>query len=170
MNDNRVAVACEVDREYERDVDDQLLAAAVQAAFLVALADGAGEAFPLLAGGKQLEVGLRVTDDEEMRRLNVRYRRIDRPTDVLSFSFLEGNVEVVTAPDAPLHLGDIAISYPRVRSQAAELGHSAAKELAWLTIHGMLQILGYTHDVEEAAEHMEDLEHRALADMHPPPD
>jgi probable rRNA maturation factor len=59
-------------------------------------------------------------------------------------------------------LGDIVISHAYASRQAAELGHSAEMELAWLVIHGTLQLVGYSHDTDEAAQTMEALEHAAL--------
>ena len=120
-----------------------------------------------MAHGSALEVSLRVTDDAEMHRLNVTYRGVDAPTDVLSFSYLENQSGpgVAYPPDAPRQLGEIAISFPYAERQASYLGHSIEKELAWLTIHGALQLLGYSHDSDDKAEHMEGLEQQALRAM-----
>jgi probable rRNA maturation factor len=92
---------------------------------------------------------------------------VDSPTDVLSFSFVEKGAgqSLAQPPDAPTQLGDIAVSYPRVERQAEELGHSPEKELAWLIIHGTLQLLGYTHDADEDAARMEALEQVALRSL-----
>jgi probable rRNA maturation factor len=103
-----------------------------------------------------------VTSDEELQRLNRSFRGVDGPTDVLSFSFLEGGPEVAPSADVPLQLGEIVLSFPCAARQARDLGHSIEKELAWLTIHGALQLLGYAHDTDERADRMEGLEQQAL--------
>ena len=72
------------------------------------------------------------------------YINIDRPTDVLSFALNEGEADGYDGPDTAL-LGDIVISLEKVQEQAEEYGHSFERELAYLTIHGMLHILGYDH-------------------------
>ena len=77
---------------------------------------------------------------------------IDRPTDVLSFALNEGEEDGYEGPDTAL-LGDIIISLEKVQEQADEYGHSFERELAYLTIHGMLHILGYDHmEPEDKAE------------------
>jgi probable rRNA maturation factor len=92
------------------------------------------------------EIGIRVTTDAELHRLNRDFRGVDAPTDVLSFADDGGASPFVTAPDQPRYLGDIAISYERVLAQAVEYGHSPARELAYLTVHGVLHLLGYDHE------------------------
>lgn len=92
------------------------------------------------------EVGIRITTDDELHRLNRDFRGVDAPTDVLSFADDGNDSRFVAAPDQPHYLGDIAISYQRVLAQAAEYGHSPARELAYLTVHGVLHLLGYDHE------------------------
>jgi len=87
------------------------------------------------------EVGLRLTNDQEIQTLNRDYRGEDVPTDVLAFSALETGVP--TAPNAPLWLGDIVISIPTAQRQAV-MGQ-VTQELAWLTAHGLLHLLGWDH-------------------------
>lgn len=88
-----------------------------------------------------------ITDDQSVRELNRRYRGVNLPTDVLAFGgTAEGFVE---APGAPPYLGDVIISYPRVRAQAEERGHPPERELALLVIHGVLHLLGYDHATPE---------------------
>ncbi len=99
------------------------------------------------------EIGIRICDDAELHRLNREFRGVDAPTDVLSFADDGADQRFVHAPEQPRYLGDIAISFPRVLAQAAEYGHSPARELAYLTVHGVLHLLGYDHErgPEEAA-------------------
>jgi probable rRNA maturation factor len=94
-----------------------------------------------------IEVSVRVTDDAEILELNRDYRGVDAPTDVLSFADEEDDMAFVRPPDMPRPLGDLVISYERVVAQAGEYGHSVARELAFLTVHGMLHLLGYDHEL-----------------------
>jgi probable rRNA maturation factor len=93
------------------------------------------EKYPFLS-----EVSLTLVSDEVIRDLNRQYRKIDKPTDVLSFLMGEPNYE-----DKSVNLGDIIISVPTAKRQAAQYGHSLGREMAFLTVHGMLHLLGYDH-------------------------
>jgi probable rRNA maturation factor len=93
-----------------------------------------------------VEVGLLLADDARLQALNLAYRSLDEPTDVLSFADDGPATPFVGQPDAPRYLGDIAISLDRVLAQAAEYGHSPARELAYLAAHGALHLLGYDHE------------------------
>jgi probable rRNA maturation factor len=114
-----------------------------------------------------IEVSVLVTDDEELHNLNRDYRGIDAPTDVLSFADeeeAEGSEGIfVRPPDEPRYLGDLAISYERVLSQAEEYGHTPARELAYLAAHGTLHLLGYDHEL--GPEHEADMRQREEAAM-----
>jgi probable rRNA maturation factor len=102
-----------------------------------------------------IEVSVLVTDDAMLHQLNRDYRNVDAPTDVLSFADDEegdSTTAFVRPPDVPRYLGDLAISYERVIAQADEYGHSHARELAFLTVHGVLHLLGYDHE-RGAADH-----------------
>ncbi|GEA16481.1 endoribonuclease YbeY [Moorella sp. E308F] len=111
------------------------------------------------------EVGLTLVDDAAIRDLNRTYRGIDAPTDVLSFALEE------TSPGEPAHfdprvdrlLGDIVVSVPTAARQAQNYGHSLARELAFLTVHGFLHLLGYDHGTEDAAARMEARQEDILA-------
>ena len=87
-------------------------------------------------------VAVRITDNEELARLNRTFAGEDRPTDVLSF---EGEGE---------HLGDIAISWPAVVEQAERWGHDEISELAVLAVHGLLHLLGWDHRTPDETEEM----------------
>ncbi|MEI7645350.1 MAG: rRNA maturation RNase YbeY [Chloroflexales bacterium] len=97
------------------------------------------------AGGP-LEVGVLITDDAYIHALNRDYRGVDAPTDVLSFGDDGPERGFVVQTEGPRYLGDIAISYERVLAQAADYGHSPARELAYLAAHGTLHLLGYDHE------------------------
>lgn len=98
---------------------------------------------------KPCEVSVSLVTDREIHAINRRFRNIDRPTDVLSFPQFDDE----TNEKGEILLGDIIISLERAKAQAAEYGHSLRRELAFLTAHSMLHLLGYDHEVpEEEAE------------------
>lgn len=99
---------------------------------------------------KEAEVSVTFTDDEKIHRLNLEYRNIDRPTDVLSFPLCEG--DDFESQIQYIMLGDIVISLEKAVSQAEEYGHSFERELAFLTVHSMLHLLGYDHETSENDE------------------
>ena len=96
----------------------------------------------LTNNGASGDVCVLITDAEEIQRLNASYRNIDRVTDVLTFPAWEGDA-ILCPPDG--YLGDIAICFERAEEQAAEYGHSLERELAFLSVHGALHLLGYDH-------------------------
>ena len=83
-----------------------------------------------------------LTTDENIHEYNREYRSVDRTTDVLSFPAYECD-DLLAPPDG--FLGDIMISIPRAREQAKALGHSTEREILFLTVHGVLHLLGYDH-------------------------
>jgi probable rRNA maturation factor len=105
------------------------------------------------------ELSVLLTDDSEIRSLNLEYRGIDRPTDVLSFSQLEG--DAFPHENGPLILGDVVISMDRAREQAKDLNVSVEEELRRLFIHGLLHLMGYDHEGSVAqAKKMKEMEDR----------
>lgn len=107
-----------------------------------------------LYGLDSAEVSVTLTDNVYIHELNKKYRGIDRPTDVLSFALNEGDEpEVFDGPEVNM-LGDIIISVERAVEQASEYGHSVEREIAFLTVHGMLHLLGYDHMEEEDRKEM----------------
>ena len=97
------------------------------------------------------EVSVTFTDNEGIRAVNKQYRDIDKETDVLSFPLtdFEGGEEP-PADEPTVSLGDIIISLERAEAQAEEFGHSFEREVAFLTVHSMLHLLGYDHELSEA--------------------
>ena len=100
--------------------------------------------------GRRAEVSVTFTDNEKIHALNREYRNVDRPTDVLSFPLSDGE-DYDTDGDAVL-LGDIVISLERAQTQAEEYGHSFEREVAFLTVHSMLHLLGYDHETSPEDE------------------
>jgi len=99
-------------------------------------------------GAEACEVSVLLTDDPEIQSLNHQYRQIDAPTDVLAFAMSEG-VDGDLNPDL---LGDLVISISTAKRQASWQNHSLETELALLTAHGVLHLLGYDHQtLEETA-------------------
>lgn len=92
------------------------------------------------------QVDITFVDDEQMKELNNKHRNIDRTTDVLSFPLGEnGEYDIHPETGAAL-LGDIVISVSKAVAQAEEYGHSFQREMAYLTAHSMLHLLGYDHE------------------------
>ncbi len=83
------------------------------------------------AEGRSGEVGIWICDDGEIADLHLRYLNIPGPTDVLSFP-----------GDAP-YLGDIAVSFETAETQAVDVGHTTCREIAYLSLHGLLHLFGY---------------------------
>ena len=98
--------------------------------------------------------------DALVKRLNGAYRGKHRTTDVLSFPAGDER-----APDGSLHLGDVVISIPQARRQAAQAGRTPARELRLLLLHGYLHLLGYDHEVDDGT--MKRLESRLGARLLP---
>ena len=91
------------------------------------------------------EINVTIVDDEEIRELNREFRDIDKSTDVLSFPLGEDGVYDYNPETDALMLGDIVISVDHALSQAELYGHGIERELAFLTVHSMLHLLGYDH-------------------------
>ncbi len=99
------------------------------------------------------EVSVTFVDNEGIRRINKEYRDIDRATDVLSFPMTGEGEEFTIDPETECYnLGDIVISLEKAAEQAEEYGHSFKREVAFLTVHSMLHLLGYDHERSEEEE------------------
>ena len=103
------------------------------------------------------EISVTFTDNEQIRVINNEQRGIDKATDVLSFPMLEFDEDGTACADYDTDgdyviLGDIVISMERAREQSEEYGHSFIREVAFLTAHSMLHLLGYDHINSEKEE------------------
>ncbi len=111
------------------------------------------------------EVCVYLTDADTIRQINAEQRGIDRETDVLSFPLWERNAgeePFVNPETGNIMLGDIIISFPRLKEQAEEYGHSTTREAAYLCIHGMLHLMGYDHMEEDEKKVMRKREEEML--------
>jgi probable rRNA maturation factor len=112
-----------------------------------------------LHGRSDATVSVLLAGDEQIRELNRTYRGIDESTDVLSFPADE---QFPTGDQKPL--GDIAISIPYAKRQAAERGVSLEQEMCYLVIHGALHLLGFDDETDEDREKMMlEMNHVAVA-------
>ena len=104
--------------------------------------------------GNTCEVSVTFTDDASIHELNKKFRGVDRPTDVLSFPLFdyEGESEEPPVDELMGMLGDVVLSLETAARQAEEYGHSFEREVAFLTVHSMLHLLGYDHETSEADE------------------
>lgn len=102
-----------------------------------------------------------IVDNEEIHKINKEYRNIDRPTDVISFALEDDDTFIKI--DKRI-LGDIYISIDKAKEQAEEYGHALLRELCFLTIHGILHLLGYDHMKKEDEEIMFGLQERILTE------
>lgn len=96
-------------------------------------------------------VSVTFVDNEYIHGLNRDYRHIDRPTDVISFAFLDNEEDKTQQlkKKGIVVLGDIYISIDKAKEQAIEYGHPLERELSFLFVHGLLHLLGYDHMTPE---------------------
>ena len=101
-----------------------------------------------------VELSVKLCSNDYIRELNRTYREKDAPTDVLSFPMWEASdIEEGAYEDGhAVMLGDIILSVEKARAQAEEYGHSIRRELAFLSVHSTLHLLGYDHEVSEEDE------------------
>lgn len=104
------------------------------------------------------ELSIVLTDDASIRQINAEWRKMDKPTNVLSFPQAEGKA-IAKAP----MLGDIIFAYETIAREAEEAGKAFADHLSHLTVHGLLHLFGHDHLDDAEAEAMEALEVRILA-------
>ncbi len=125
----------------------------------------AESAFPQLGSGtRTVELGVRLTGDEQVRALNAQWRGKDKPTNVLSFPLAEAYELDDDAFDGPeLMLGDIVLARGVCAAEAADKAISFENHASHLMVHGTLHLLGYDHSDDDAAADMEAREVRALA-------
>ena len=112
------------------------------------------------------EISVSFVNNEQIHQLNLKHRNIDRETDVLSFPLgTDGEYDINPDTGAKL-LGDIVISLEKAVAQAEEYGHSLNREVAFLTVHSLLHLLGYDHEQGGLeAVHMREKEESVLTQL-----
>ncbi len=117
----------------------------------------------------KLMITITFTIPEEIRKINKKYRKIDRATDVLSFPMFEKSEldEKIKNKDFLYEdmLGDIIISIEKVKEQAIEYGHSFERELSYMLVHGFYHLMGYDHIEEEDKKIMRPKEDKILNEL-----
>ena len=166
-------MTCEISYEAEEPLSipyEEIIAAVVETALDL-------EGCPYEA-----EVSVTLTSGEEVRRLNRDFRGMDQTTDVLSFpmaeyihpadfDFLEEDASDCFNPETgEFLLGDIVLSVEKIKEQAAAYGHSLKRELAFLTAHSMLHLMGYDHMEKEERQLMEERQRLLMEALNIPRD
>ena len=105
--------------------------------------------------GHDAEVSVTLCDNAYIRELNKQYRNMDKHTDVLSFPIYDNGEFDMGECISGAVLGDIVISLERASEQAKEIGHSFLREVAFLTVHSMLHLLGYDHERSEQDDELQ---------------
>ena len=152
-------VAIEADEEWDSSSSwEQLVRRAAEAAI-------AESAFPQLAtGARPVELSVRLSGDDDVRKLNAQWRGKDKATNVLSFPMAESDdLTSAKLADAELLLGDIILARGVCEAEAADKGVSVEDHATHLVVHGTLHLLGYDHHDDDEAADMEAREVRALS-------
>lgn len=101
---------------------------------------------------------------EQIHEINLQYRNIDRPTDVISFALMDSE-DMYYSEEQEIELGDIFISIDAVHEQAQRFQHSFDRELSFLFLHGVLHLLGYDHMNEQDEAQMNKLQDEIIDEI-----
>ena len=141
-------IAFLIDESYNDLVSKETLLTAVEATFVE---------------GRVLDspsITVLISDDEHLKAMNLRYRGIDKATDVLAFDAGFDDPDFETR-----YLGDVAISCQQAQKQADSLGHTVEEELQLLVVHGILHLLGFDHNTDVRKEEMWSIQTQVLAEL-----
>lgn len=105
-----------------------------------------------------------IINNKSIHEINRQYRKVDRPTDVISFAYLDDKNEVELNGSNSIPLGTILISYEKAEEQAKSYDHSLLREMSFLFVHGVLHLLGYDHQTKEEETKMFALQKEILGD------
>ena len=107
-------------------------------------------------------VDVNIVDNKFIHQINKDYRHVDRPTDVISFAFLDDKEETMLVGQKQISLGTILISFEKAEEQAKEYQHSLLREMSFLFVHGLLHLFGYDHMNKEDETKMFQLQDEIL--------
>ena len=110
--------------------------------------------------GEEVDLSLVITSDSVINDLNLRFRDMNSPTDVLSFPS-----EYIDPENSHKYIGDIIISYPRAVDQAVIASHPIENEITLLIVHGVLHLFGYDHGTPDEKEKMWEIQSRILVHL-----
>ena len=118
---------------------------------------------------ENFEISVLIVDNSFIKELNRNYRNVNKETDVLSFPIFEFKngklLEDIVIMEDEIPLGDIVISIEKAAQQAKEFGHSLEREIAYLTVHSVLHLLGFDHIEEDDRKVMREYEEQILQSM-----
>jgi probable rRNA maturation factor len=161
MGAGAVDVHVEFANEQWQTSDIPDAAAMITRAVEAAMQAGASGGVP----SRQLEIGVRLTDDRGIQDLNRDWRGQDKPTNVLAFALEDDAAGLTGAEASVLPLGDIVVAFETCAREAQDDGKTMTHHLCHLVVHGTLHLLGYDHDKADDAEIMEAAEREILAGL-----
>lgn len=157
MSSDDARLSVEIDLTSDVDISEDLTALIELTALRVIATEG--------FNGNYI-VAVTLVSDERIRELNRAHRKVDAVTDVLSFPLLgDDGAEFILPDGAPIHLGDVVLDLEQARRQADDYGHAFEREIAYLTAHGVLHLLGHDHEDDEDRVAMRTREEEILVDL-----
>ena len=122
---------------------------------------------------REMEMSLSIVSPDEIKQLNAQFRGVDAVTDVLSFPAVDNperklldvnafGIEAINPKTGKLNLGDVVVCMDRAKEQAQEYGHSIKRELSFLSLHGLLHLLGYDHVDAQDEQQMNGIQEQIL--------
>ncbi len=138
-------ISLQVKRSVKLQVDKSILLEAAQ------------RTLEITGSSHQVDLSIVIGSDAFLRKLNLQYRQVDSPTDVLAFP-----ADELDPDTADYYLGDVIISLPRAQEQASSTGHSLQDELQLLVVHGVLHLQGYDHSSPSDKKKMQSVQDKIL--------
>ena len=121
----------------------------------------AKKTFKILSLNDNIVCSVTFVDVDTIHKINKEYRNIDRPTDVISFAFLDDKNEIIKG-NIPLDIGEMYICYQVADENRKNYNNSIEREICFLFVHGLLHLLGYDHMKKEDEEVMFKLQDQIL--------